>query len=175
MSDAYEDDLAAELETMDRIEAANRAADTPAPPAPIPGRPHCVEPIRLVAWRQAHNASIAETARRWSVSSATVKRLCRDYGAAAEAERSRWQCERLDRDLAQHCDDLTRMFLGQRSRYLNLIDGLHWFGKVERAKGTEHEATTMAERDAALAEAERQFREDWERSVGPLPDHIARL
>lgn len=179
MSEAYEDDLADEQALFDRIEAANAGGGgfggDIEPPINTGGRPHKIEPIKLVAWRQAHKASIAETAKRWSVSPATVKRLTRDYADAAKLERQRWESERLDHELWQHEYDLAMMFLGQRNKHLAFVDQFHWFGRCKRAKGTDQEAAVNAARDAAIEEADREFRETWERCMGPIPGYPAPL
>ena len=40
------------------------------------GRPHAADPLEVVAWRKARGASIAATAKRFELSTATVKRYC---------------------------------------------------------------------------------------------------
>lgn len=40
------------------------------------GRPVKVNPLEVKAWRQANNASIAETAKHFNIGTATVKRAC---------------------------------------------------------------------------------------------------
>lgn len=40
------------------------------------GRPAKVDPVDVKAWREANQASIAETAKHFNISSATVKRCC---------------------------------------------------------------------------------------------------
>jgi hypothetical protein len=133
------------------------------------GRPSKVDPIKLVAWRQGRKATIAATAKHWNVSEATVKRLSREYAEAAEAERHRFQMERLDKELAAHERDLHMMFLGQRNRELSRVSE-RWFGAEEAARGTPDEAVVLAARDAALERAGREFREEWESRIGPLSE-----
>ena len=164
----YDDELAEEQALIERMATAEVAPSDLEARTPKVGRPPKVEPIKLVAWRQAHKASIADTAKRWHVSEATVKRLCRQYGEAAELERQRWQCEQLDRELQEHEYAYRVMFLRQRSQHLYWAE-FGWLGACERAKGTAQEDTVRAARDAALATAERQFNEDWSRSMGPIP------
>lgn len=171
MSDAYEDDRAREQAIFDQIEAANAAADYEEP-ANAGGRPHKAEPIKVVAWRQAHNASIAGTAKRWGISPATVKRLCREYGAAATAERKRWQCEQLDREAARHAHGLWRLYNGQLARALYRVE-VEWMHRCEQAKGTGQEEAVNTAMAAALEQEERQFTEGWARIVGPVPDYAA--
>ena len=128
-----------------------------------------VDAIKLVAWRQGRNASIAETAKRWNVSEATVKRLSREHGEAAKAERQRYQMQRLDEELQQHEYELRVMFLGQRNRHLNWVD-MWWHRSVETARGTPNEAAVIAAREEALEKADRDFREEWESCMGPLSE-----
>lgn len=169
MSDAYEDDMAAEQAILAQIARAEQLDEEPQQKTGSSGgRPPKVDPIKLVAWRQGRKATIAETAKRWNVSEATVKRMSREYAKAAEAERERFQMERLDKELEAHEDDLRMMFLRQRNEHLSWVS-FRWFGAEEAAKGTPDEAAVMAARQAALDEADRQFREDWERHMGPLP------
>jgi AraC-like DNA-binding protein len=171
LSDAYDDDMDAEQAILDRINAAEAEQDVPGSPAEQPrtigGRPPKVDPIKLVAWRQAHSATVAETAKRWNVSKPTVQRLSREYGEAAKAERQRYQMERLDKELRAHEYGLRVMFLGQRADHLSRVSS-RWFSAEEVAKGTPAEASVAAAREAALDEADREFREDWERCVGPI-------
>jgi hypothetical protein len=169
VSDAYEDDMAAERAILDQIAHAEPIDDQPELKVRnMGGRPPKVDPIKLVAWRQGRKATIAETAKRWNVSEATVKRLSRDYAKAAEAERERFQMERLDKELEAHEHSLQMMFLRQRNDHLSWVS-LRWFSAEEAAKGTPNEAAVMAARQAALDEADRLFREDWERHMGPVP------
>lgn len=170
VSDAYEDDMTAEEAILDQVAAAQarEQAEGPEKPRSNGGRPNKVDPIKLVAWRQGRKATIAETAKRWNVSEATVKRLSREYAQAAEAERERFQMERLDKELEAHEYDLWRMYHGQKNEHLNRV-AFRWFGAEEAARGTPNEAAVMAARQAALDEAEREFREDWERCMGPVP------
>lgn len=169
LNEIYEDDMAAEnaiLDMIDRTEPPGIPPDI-APTRPG-GRPAKVNPIKLVAWRQAHKASIRETAMQWKVSEATVKRLSRDYGPAAALERERWQRERLDEELRQHEYEYGMMFLRLRNQRLRWVE-FEWFGRCQRAKGTPQEDATEAARAAALDEADRQFREEWLRTIGPIP------
>jgi hypothetical protein len=169
VSDAYEDDMASEQAIFDQIGRAEPVDDEPQPKVQSNGgRPPKVDPIKLVAWRQGRKATIAETAKRWNVSEATVKRMSREYAKAAEAERERFQTERLDKELEAHEDDLRMMFLRQRNEHLSWVS-FRWFGAEEAARGTPDEGVVMAARQAALDEADRQFREDWERHMGPVP------
>ncbi|MCE7796544.1 hypothetical protein LWE61_08205 [Sphingobium sufflavum] len=62
------------------------------------GRKVHVEPVAVVRWRQACKATIADTAKRFSISEATVKRYCRDFGEQAEQERAQY---RIDREIAE--------------------------------------------------------------------------
>jgi hypothetical protein len=170
VSDAYEDDMAAEQAILDQIARAEPVEEEPQPKLrSSAGRPAKVDPIKLVAWRQGRKASIAETAKHWKVSEATVKRLSRKYAKAAEAERERFQMERLDSELAAHEYELRMMFLGQRNRHLSWVSE-RWFGAEEAARGTPNEAAVLAARDAALEEADRKFGEEWESRMGPLSD-----
>ena len=57
------------------------------------GRKVKVDPVKVAAWRQARKATIGETAKRFGIGDATVKRYCRDYGAAAEKARADWRLE----------------------------------------------------------------------------------
>lgn len=41
------------------------------------GRKVKVDPMKVAAWRQARKASIGETAKRFGISTATVKQNCR--------------------------------------------------------------------------------------------------
>lgn len=167
----YNDEIAQEQAIIDRLATVEPAPESVQNASrKLGGRPTKVEPIKLVAWRQAHNASIPETAKRWNVSPATVKRMCRDYGAAAKLERQRWEHERLDEELRQHEYAHSMMFLGHRNKHLSWIS-FQWFSACEAAKGTPQEASVEAARKAALAEAERDFREDWERCMGPIPEN----
>src|SRR4051794_34127026 len=107
VSDAYEDDIATEQAILDQLAGAEPIEREPQGPRRSGvGRPPKVDPIKLVAWRQGRKATIAETAKRWNVSEATVKRLSREYAKAAEAERERYQMERLDKELEAHEYDL---------------------------------------------------------------------
>jgi hypothetical protein len=170
LSEAYDDDMAAEQAILDHFAREEQVLEDPQEqPRSIGGRPPKVDPIKLVAWRQGRNASIAETAKRWNVSEATVKRLSREYGKAAEAERQRYEQERLDEELEAHAYGLRTMFLGQRNRHLNWVD-MKWFSAVEAARATPNEVAVIAAREAALEKAEREFREDWERCMGPLSE-----
>lgn len=167
----YEEEMALEQAIVDRIAAAEPMPELPeTKPRNGGGRPSKVEPIKLVAWRQAHKASIPETAKRWNVSPATVKRLCRDYGEAAKLERQRWQCEQLDKELRQHEHSLWQTFNGQLARHLSWVS-LNWFPACEAAKGSEREVAIETAKEAALADAERAFRQDWERCMGPIPEY----
>lgn len=172
MSDVYEDEMAAERALLDRMEAIECQQEQDELTGPKPsskgGRPSKVDPVKLVAWRQAHSATVAETAKRWNVSEATVKRLSREYGDAAKAERKRWQCERLDEELRQHEYGYRMMFLSQRNKHIGWVD-LQWFTACEEARGTPTEAATEAAREAAIERADREFRAEWERRMGPVP------
>ncbi len=169
MSDAYDNDMAAEQAIFNQIASAQeREKEQQQKPHSRGGRPSKVDPIKLVAWRQGRKATIAATAKHWKVSEATVKRLSRDYAEAAEAERQRFQMERLDKELEAHEYEIRTMYLRQRSEHLSWVS-FRWFGAEEAAKGTPRETAVMAAKDAALDEADRQFREDWERRMGPVP------
>lgn len=178
MSELYDDDLANEERIFAAIEAAEEKAESDktllqiVSDVPISkrkgGRPFAVEPIKLVAWRQAHGASIRETATRWNVSEATVKNFCKKYGDAARHERARWECERLDQELHWHEFGIWQLYNRNLSRCLALAE-LGWATLCEAAKNTDQEAHVAAARDAALAEAERAFRSGWESSIGMVP------
>jgi len=58
------------------------------------GRPAKVDPVRVVRWRQARKATIAETAKRFGISPATVKRYTRDHSEEAEQARANYRAER---------------------------------------------------------------------------------
>jgi hypothetical protein len=169
MSDAYDDDMAAEQAILGQL-APGEPIDEQAEHKlrNIGGRPPKVDPIKLVAWRQGRKATIAETAKRWNVSEATVKRMSREYAKATEAERERFQMERLDKELEAHEHDLHMMFLRQRNDHLSWVS-LRWFGAEEAARGTPEEAAVMAARQSAMDEADQKFREDWDRHMGPVP------
>ena len=172
MSEAYEDDMAAEQAILDHFAREEAECEVlQEQPRSAGGRPPKVDPIKLVAWRQGRNASITETAKRWNVSEATVKRLSREYGKAAEAERQRYENERLDKELEAHAYELRVMFLGQRNRHLNWVD-MWWHGPVEAARGTPNEAAVLGAREAALDKADREFREGWESRMGPLSELV---
>lgn len=174
MSEAYEHDMAAEQAILDHFARVEQVCeDAQERPRSVGGRPPKVDPIKLVAWRQGRKASIAETAKRWNVSEATVKRLSRDYGQAAEAERERYELERLDKELAAHEYELRMMFLRQRNEHLSWVS-FGWFGAEQAAKNTPREAAVVAARDAALEKADREFREEWESRMGPIPELFAR-
>lgn len=156
MSDAYETDMAQERAIYDRIAAAE-AQTGPEAPVDKGGRPYKADPIKVIAWRQAHSASIRDTAKRWRVSEASVKRWTKTCGEAAKLERQRYEQDRLDRELREHEYGYRMMFLQQRNAHLFFV-GLDWHGKES------------AGRDEAMADADRMFREDWQRCMGPIPD-----
>jgi hypothetical protein len=169
VSDAYDDDMAAEQAIFDQIARAEpREEEQPQKLHSKGGRPSKVDPVKLVAWRQGRKATIAATAKHWNVSEATVKRLSREYAQAAEAERQRFQMERVDKELEAHEYGLRMMYLRQRSEHLSWVS-FRWFGAEEAAKGTPKEDAVMAAKEAALDEADRQFREEWEQRMGPVP------
>lgn len=178
MSELYDDDLANEERIFTAIEAAEESVDIDKSSVKAAlnvsvckgkgGRPYAVEPIKLVAWRQAHNATIKQTAEKWRVSEATVKNLCKKYGDAARHERARWECERLDKELHWHEVGILQIYNRNLSRCLSLIE-LSWAWRCETAKGTDQEASVAVARDAALSEAEQEFRAGWEISVGAVP------
>lgn len=169
MSEAYENDLAEEQAIFERIEAAEPEPEVGGEtPRGKMGRPPKVDPIKLVAWRQAHKATAAETAARWKVSKRTVQQLCRDYGEAAKQERKRWQMERVDRELDAAEYEFDMMFLRERNRRFYWTS-FGWFGALEAARGTDREAALNEAHEAALDKADRDFREEWERLFGPVP------
>lgn len=169
MSEAYDDDLEAEQAIFDQIEAAEFEADAlPQPMAATARRATKIDPIKVVAWRQAHEASIAATAKRFGIGVATVKRYCRDYDAAAKLERKRFECARLDAEDQANEYAYSVMYLDHRRKYLSWIEFL-WFGRCLRAKDTPDEAETETAKDAALASAEQDFTDDWLRHVGEIP------
>jgi hypothetical protein len=161
MSEAYEDEIAAEDAIFARIAAVEPNAEEQNPAQSKPrssgGRPRKADPIKLVAWRQAHKATVADTAKRWNVSRRTVQKFCRDFGEAAKAERKRFELERLDAELEAHERAYEMMFLRLRNMHLGAAGG-PW-----------REAT-----EAELEAADQEFREDWKRRMGPLPDRFAR-
>ncbi|WP_294333315.1 hypothetical protein [uncultured Sphingomonas sp.] len=173
MSEAYDDDIAEEEALFARIAAAEPAEGMETPPITpqAGGRPHKVDPIKLVAWRQAHKATIAATATRWSVSPATVKRLSKEYAGAAKRERSRYECSRLDKELQLHQHQLWQMYNNQLSRHLSWV-ALRWFPAWRDAKGTPREGAVARAEQEALQEAETQFQADWTRSMGPVPEYV---
>lgn len=170
LSEAYDDDTAAEQAILDHFGPEEQLLEDPQEqPRSIGGRPPKVDPVKLVAWRQGRNASIAETAKRWNVSEATVKRLSREYGKAAEAERQRYELERLDTELREHEYGQRMLFLRYRNEHLSWVS-FGWFTAGEAARGTPNEAAVMAARQAAMDKADDEFRQDWERVMGPLPE-----
>ena len=175
LSEAYEIDLNDEQAIFDRMTAQD-TAEIPECPVDLPinkgGRPFKVVPIKLVAWRQAHKASIRETAKRWCVSEASVKRMSRDYGEAAIQERKRWEGERLDTELRYAQNGYWQMYNRMHSERLYWV-GLSWFPKCEAARGTEQATAIEAARDVALADACRDFRTEWERAMGPIPEYAS--
>lgn len=52
-------------------------------------RGRLVDPERVVTWRQEHGASIAMTAKHWSLSQSTVKRYCKKFVSAPSSHRRR--------------------------------------------------------------------------------------
>jgi hypothetical protein len=172
--DEYEDDMAAERALLDRVEELQAQEEAELGPASLEtsprkgGRPTKVDPIKLVAWRQARKATVAATAKHWKVSERTVQQYSRDYAEAALAERKRWEIEKLDRELQHHENDRQLMYHRMRQEHLSWV-GLEWFSKCEAARGTDQEEAVEAARDAALEEADRRFAEDWDRVMGPTP------
>jgi transcriptional regulator with XRE-family HTH domain len=57
------------------------------------GRKVKIDPIKVAAWRQARKASIKETAARFGIGDATVKRYCQKHGAEAEQARADYRIE----------------------------------------------------------------------------------
>jgi hypothetical protein len=161
--------MAAEQAIFDQIARAQAVEkEQPKKSQSRGGRPSKVDPVKLVAWRQGRKATIAQTAKHWNVSEATVKRLSREYAEAAEAERQRYQMEQLDKELEAHEYGLRTMYHGQRSKHLSWVS-FRWLGAEEAARGTPREDAVMAAKEAALDEADRQFREEWELRMGPVP------
>lgn len=169
---SYEDDLAEEAAIFDALAPQEAEVLELSPPVSTGGRPFRQDPVKLVAWRQAHDASIADTAKRFSVSPATVKRYSRDYKEAAEQARRRWECERLDQEARQGQHRLWRMYQGQLHQALYWVD-LAWFSRVKAAEGTPAEAAVASAWKNAMADAERRFVEGWETSMGPVPEYAA--
>src|SRR5204863_9724498 len=112
------------------------------------GRPKKVDPIKLVAWRQARGATVAATAKHWNVSARTVQQYTRDYDEAARQARQQWQADRLDDEEWLHEMQHWQMFNNQLSTHLGLV-GLGWFSKMKAAKGTGQEAAVEAAYEAA--------------------------
>lgn len=54
------------------------------------GRPKAGDELRVRTWREAHNASIAETAREFGISTATVKRYCSGSSTARLDQAEAW-------------------------------------------------------------------------------------
>lgn len=175
MSNGYEDDLEAEealigrdFEAEERGEVDNlELAKVDARTAGNRGRPTKVDPVKLVAWRQGRKATVAETARQWKVSEATVKRLSREFGEAAEAERLRYQNERLDDDLETGRRQLDRMYLSQRNR-ARYWATFGWQTRIDAAKGTDREEAIEREIASALQAVDEEFDVEWDARFGNL-------
>lgn len=168
MSEAYENDLAQEQAIFDTIDRAAARAAEAEPPPNLGGRPYKADPVKLVAWRQAKKASIRETARRWRVSEATVKRWSRDYAEAAKRERDRYEQEQWDRTLAEQEYGYAMLYARLRGQHLYWAE-FQWFGRCERARGTDREAATDAARESALDTADAEFQDMWRRTFGEVP------
>lgn len=134
------------------------------------GRPHKWHPQIIAGWRQAKGASIAETAKKWSVSADTVKRACRDHGEGALLARQDWF-------IRQHGVLIDRQLevFEKRGGYLPVVRNLaRRIGMLEA--GVRETEAAMALRGIAFtpsrigapsaADADREERRKWDKALG---------
>ena len=80
------------------------------------GRPHRVQPQIIAGWRFAKNKSIAETAKKFGVSTDTVKRACRDHWETGLQGRHAWLADEYGKVITQqlqaaHLDDSSARYV----------------------------------------------------------------